>query len=165
MHRFLAPALLVGLAATALANPGPGLSSAQRKKLTNLHMRIIVPGYLPAGYRVASVEVTKGDGYTIDYKGPNGGEFIIETASEGIGDILFTVKGDTFEANGHLRTRSAFTGAIDMDLYDTKRGVHQFHTNWYDLGVKRKPRFIAISGKNTKPAEASKVFKSLRVMK
>ncbi len=163
MYRFLAPALLAGLAAATFANPGPGLSSAQRKKLTNLHMRIIVPGYLPAGYRVSSVEVTKGDGYTIDYKGPKGGEFIIETASEGIGDILFTVNGDTFEPNGHMKTRSKFTGPIDMDLYDTKR-VHQFHTNWYDLGEKRVPRFLAISGMNTKPSEVSKVFQSLREM-
>ena len=64
-----------------------GLSPAQAAVLSDLGVPVAVPGALPAGWRVASVDAEAGDfaRYAVHYGGPGGACFVVVGETEGLG--------------------------------------------------------------------------------
>lgn len=81
-------ALLCGRMALAESSV---FSPDQLAKLQSIHLKIVVPAYVPAGFRVSNVYVAWEDtpdvSYAILYEGSKQGCFIIEAAGGGIGDM------------------------------------------------------------------------------
>lgn len=82
-------ALLCGSVSLAEASV---FSPDQLAKLQSTRLKIAVPAYVPAGFRVSNVYVAWEDtpdvSYAILYEGPQQGCFIIEAAGGGIGDMM-----------------------------------------------------------------------------
>lgn len=74
-------------------SPAHGLNPEQLKKLRAMGIKVMVPGYVPQGFKVYSVYTSlnpgKGPGsgpnYTIAYTGTDAAMFAIEAVSSGIG--------------------------------------------------------------------------------
>ncbi|HEY9842025.1 MAG: hypothetical protein ACAI44_01270 [Candidatus Sericytochromatia bacterium] len=71
-----------------------GLSPEQTRQLKALGIKIMLPAYIPKGYKVYSVSAEtvpgkspgSGPRYTVNYTGPNAEMFALEATSSGVGD-------------------------------------------------------------------------------
>lgn len=83
--------VLLPMLAAADTLPG-GLSTQQVAKLRSQPLPILAPAYVPQGFRLVKIEVSRakkpGDpnDYTLRYAGPAGSEFTIDVADGGFGD-------------------------------------------------------------------------------
>ena len=151
----------------ALATPSHGLSPDKVKLLKALNMKIVVPGYIPAGFSVYNVSATietesggNGPSYNILYGSNKSNQsFCIEACSGGIGDIT----GDFDD----IKVKSLTLGDIYMCAfkdgtkitqwitYTEKGPFYRFNTPNKDQGLYEKP---------ISKDEAIKIIKSLKYL-
>ena len=121
-----------------------GLSPAQAAVLTDLGVPVAVPGRLPAGWRVASVdaqagETPEGDGaatpeYTIRYAGPGGACFAVVGATEGLGDRLVIAPPEQRDVDAPgLATYGPVPLGWSDDGADADWGDRRAGTEWFGV--------------------------------
>lgn len=68
----------------------PGLDASQLAKLKKFGSKVVIPAFVPPGFKVAQVKVDLdprfGNSYNIIYSGPNRARFTVQGANGGIGD-------------------------------------------------------------------------------
>lgn len=165
------------LFSAALASPpantdgkASGLGAANIAKLRKTGLTVVVPTYIPSGFKVDSVEYDKQKtqvessiSYTYKNK-KTGGEIIIQMASDGLGDPIFDTEEDyDWKQVKETVGNSPVFGKYTMESLQTKKGL-MVQCTWYELPGKLYPRFVMMFGKNLKPAYAIKVMNSLRFL-
>src|SRR5205814_1622368 len=120
------------------------LSSKQATKIKKLG-KPVVPGFVPTGFKLSDFSYEPGNGnelgsYSLKYRNKKGAFFLVQMASDGIGDIFFdTSGGDTLEPTKTEEVKLAPFGTGLLEFLD-KGAEHQFHLQWVDLGDKARPR-------------------------
>jgi len=73
-----------------VAHAEPGLDAAQLAKLKKFGPKVVVPAFVPPGFKVGQVKVDIdprfGNSYNLIYNGPNQARFTVQGANGGIGD-------------------------------------------------------------------------------
>ena len=145
----------------AVAQPAPGLTKTQLAKLAKVG-RVVVPSYVPARFRLSKFSAEKGE-YDLEYAGPKGAAFMVEMASEGIGDVILDDPSNDAK-DTTVKVRSKTFGTRDMEVLVSSRN-RQFGVDWVDLGKNAKPKFLCISGAHMSAAEGAKIWAGLRYLK
>ncbi|MEZ0372576.1 MAG: hypothetical protein ACAI44_26020 [Candidatus Sericytochromatia bacterium] len=110
-----------------------GLSPEQIRQLKALGIKIMLPSYIPKGYKVYSVfaetvpgkSLGSGPRYTVNYTGPNAEMFALEAASSGIGDP---------PADKWLTLQHPQLGKMTVVTIEREAGKTIFLTDWIGKG-------------------------------
>jgi len=148
------------------------LSPVQKAGLLKGSYKILVPTYVPAGFKPTVAKIADSDkpidaSLTLTYTNKaTKGEFTVQMASEGLGDPLLPSPeaGDTVEPTGILKTHSPILGKVDLEYY-VKGKYRVFDCTWVDVSKKGYPRSAMIMGSNLAPSEGKKILESLRWLK
>jgi hypothetical protein len=155
------------LAAASLASGQTQLTAKQRKQLLGLGPNVVVAGYLPSGYHIAKVRFDPGDAnaagaYEIDYAGPSGASFVVQMASDGIGDLILQAQnGDEATPTATKTIRTTLFPEGNLEFLD-KGKDHRFVMQWVDFGEKSKPRFLSAMGDHLSMAVSLRLVQGLR---
>lgn len=87
---FMVSLTILGASSLPVLAQIPRMTPNQKAALRALNIKIVVPAYVPAGFRIANVLTIKnseGTGSAIIYKDKNNRCFAIETTSGGVGDL------------------------------------------------------------------------------
>ena len=162
---------------------------ASLEDLKKLDIICFVPSYLPKGFKLKSAQIITEENsvegqspekvatYAIEWSGPNGGEFSIESAWEGIGDRNIMETEDSEEAE----FQSPLFGRVYI-IYTPKgkgdAGVKkEILSNWVeDATMQTQPhggpithaglgRFHGFTGKKITVADLTKIVNSLHPIK
>lgn len=139
-----------------------------RAQIRKAKVRVVVPTYVPAGFRlrsggVAAAKQMELRDFTLRYEKPGTkAYFVIQMASDGLGDPLFDLpNGEVLEPTGTLAGKSALFGAYNLDFVKRK-GVLLWHTTWYELPGKTYPRYAMVMGSDLPPETGKKIVDGLR---
>ena len=140
----------------------PGLTRKQIARLRTSGLHCIIAGYVPRGYKATKVEIhsarTDWTGYYGITYSRGKREFLVEMASDGIGDAALVD-----EPGGHdyyRKVHNRILGDVDVEILDIHHERH-FGFDWIDLGRKKVPRFICVIGHYINGDEGLKIVKSL----
>ena len=184
MHRTLLSLLACAFAFLAAPAAHCAPKSATLDDLKKLEITCLVPGWLPKGYRLKSVDIDYSDregltdekahgfpAYNIEYSNRKKGSFTIESARWGIGDR--NLDGDDRAEETQFDTKTYSTIYI-IYFPPGKTGVKQrIKANWIaDPGLKAeaagnashipvKTRYHGVSGFGMTVAEFEKIVRSL----
>lgn len=147
------------------------LSPRQKASLLQGKFRVLVPTYVPTGFKVTTAKIADrkdavAASLTLTYKNAKTkGEFTVQMASDGLGDPLMGIPGgDTVEPNGHLSAKNPILGKVHLDYY-IKGKTKLFNCTWMPASNKTYPRFAMIMGEGLVPSEGKRVLESLRWLK
>lgn len=177
----LSTVLTVALTVSSVAQAsGSGLSNTQLQQLKVLKIPVVLPSYIPTGFKVEKVEaiaeaagVGGGNHYKVTYRKnlSNGiSEFYIEHATGGIGDVGFDVSkstkvktkfgnADMFVDSVNVYANVKFKNCIATEWLEYK---HNFYRIGSGGGCSEKPDN---SIQRVSKEEAIKILKSFSVIK
>jgi hypothetical protein len=176
--RTLTTAFFLLLACFTLAQKAPtaataGLSANQLKQIRSDKSRsYVVATYIPAGYRLTNFErdlaatgreAAMDHFFSLTYKNSKtGGEFTVQMANGGIGDLMLEAEG-----RGKLREYPLTGGIAKGESLMFMQGAkpERFGVNWIDRGSKAVFRFVSVHGSGVPLAEARKIANSLTVLR
>ena len=172
--------LVAALAAALPAAAGPkplttdgkvaGISAKFRATLAAQKLRIVVPTWLPKGFKLIEAHLEPNPkpelrDVWLTYRRPGGAEITIQFASDGIGDPFFDLPdGDTLEATGSVKGKSPIFGPFELN-YVSKGQISMWHTTWYELKQKGYPTFVMAMGDHLSTPDAKRLVESLRWLK
>lgn len=163
-------ALVCAIATPALAGTTPGgLAPSQVAKLHTQPLPVVVPGYVPAGFRLARVDVTNlkskptaANSYVLRYRSSDGREFTIDVGDSDFGDVA----PDT---SSFRRPFTASSKAIGPTTFSpSKILVHEqdawiYASDYRSLGQLGNSRAMLIfSASNVSPDEIRRIYSSLQ---
>ena len=130
--------------------------------------RVLVPTYVPAGFRIDSCELKKDKeamltDWTVSYKNSKTkASAMLQMTSEGVGDPLFTLPdGDVLDPTGSIWAKSPILGKVEV--YYVKKGkVKMANCTWYDVSKKTFPKMAMMMSEGIEPSELKKMIESLR---
>jgi len=136
--------------------PAPLFDQAHLQQLRALPMGVVVPGDLPQGFSVRSVQAEDdpdwGASYRLTFEGPDGAELTVEGTAGGVGDIMRGQSRRKFE-NPNLGR-----GVLEFYEPGSEEPV-DFHSHWLQAGPDAP--FHSLSGKRLEPESVMKVAESL----
>jgi hypothetical protein len=153
------------------------LSIAQVQKLLLLRAPIAVPTYVPAGFRVSDVSTRRDTktspgfviiDYHITYAGPGGKSFSIDSANEGIGDVMLSEK--TIKGSNPFFENGVEVGFVDDE--ESGPGPKAVASQWvssrrqYQLRkTEAGTQMYHLESSGITQREALKIMESLRYLK
>jgi len=160
----LLSALLVpAIAARADQTPGQ-LSPAQMRQLRSQPLPILVPAYVPPGFRLVRVEAERGrpNDYSLRYAASDGREFNISVADGGFGDA----DPDYTSYRRPFAVNSAVVGSVTMQPYkfesaDSPQWVYSSdYRSLSRLGNQRA--MLTFEGIKMTPTDLRRIYSSLQ---
>lgn len=187
MKRILALAITLSISCILSSRAEEQSKPASLDDLKKLDIICFVPSYLPKDFKLKSAQIiteenaVEGQGpekvatYEIEWSGPYGAEFSIESAWEGIGDRNIMETEDSEESE----FQSPLFGRVYLIYTPKKSGVKkEILSNWVeDANMQTQPhdgrpithaglgRFHGFTGKKMTVAEFSKIVTSLHPVK
>jgi hypothetical protein len=144
------------------------IPSANLKAVKKTKFRVLVPTYVPVGFRVQSCGLSDDPEpilavWRISYQNPKTkASVVLQMASEGVGDPMFDLpNGDVVEPNGSIWARSPILGKVEV-MYVKKGKLRMANCTWYDVSKKTFPRLAMMVSHGVEPSEIKKMIESLR---
>ncbi|MBN9502790.1 MAG: hypothetical protein BGO01_12570 [Armatimonadetes bacterium 55-13] len=163
--------LAAGFAPLTTDGKASGLSAKQLATLRKSKFKVVVPTYVPAGFKVDSVGFTDTKvpveaSFALTYKNAKTkAEFTVQMASDGLGDPIFTLdNGDAVDATSVLKAKSPILGAVDVEVY-AKGREKMFQCTWMEHKNRSLPQFAMAYGRGVDGATGKKIIESLRWLK
>jgi hypothetical protein len=160
----LLSALLIPAIAARADQPPGQLSSTQMRQLRSQPLPILVPAYVPPGFRLAGVEVQRGNPnlYSLRYAASDGREFHFSVGDGGFGDADpdYTSYRRPFVVN------SAILGPVTMQPYklESANSPQWVYSSDYRslsrLGSQRA--ILTFEGIKMTPADLRRIYSSLQ---
>lgn len=148
-----------------------GMTATQIAKVRKSKYRVLVPTYLPAGFRLTSCGMSDDKepilaSWVARYRNPKSkAEFTIQMASEGLGDPMFDLpNGDVVEPTGWMKVSNPILGKIDMGYYH-KGKTWIVNCTWYETKSKSYPKYAMIIAHGLPATQVKQVLQSLRWLK
>lgn len=172
MRKTLALVLLLLFCGAAVAQTTDGkaskLSAKQLKQLRSKKgWKFVLPTYVPKGFRVKSMEIDISSKehydhfFSVDYTNGKGGEFTVQMASGGIGDLILDDEGV-----GKMTTKPIVAGhAKSAEMMFVEKKPTEFGLNWIELDKSYKMPFVSAMGRGLSSAEAVKIVSSLKTLR
>ncbi len=138
------------------------LTPQQLKQLKTLKTNVIVPRFVPPGYKLTRFETQMypagkpgggGASYTLLYTCFCGGRFVVEGTKGGIGS--YTLTPETTEEIFNI-----ILGVIPLNSYRSDEGI-SYGTDWFE----RWNFFYAFEGSKMPRSDAEKIVKNLIFLK
>lgn len=175
MVRWIATCIAILAASISLAQVTDGktaqLSPKLLARIKKTKYRVLVPTYLPAGFRIktADLAIDKSPDLTnwyLSYENPKTKAMItIQMASEGLGDPMFDLpNGDVADPTGSIWAKNPILGKVNLE-YLVKGPIRMSQCTWYDASKTTYPRVVMIFAHNVDAKVTKKVLESLRWLK
>ncbi len=136
--------------------PAPLFDQAHLQQLRALPMGVVVPGDLPEGFSIRSVQAEEdpdwGSSYRLVFQGPDGAELTVEGTTGGVGDIMRGQSRRKFD------TPTLGRGVVEFYEADSQEPV-DFHSHWLQAGPDTP--FYGLSGKRLEPEPVLKIAEGL----
>ncbi|MEG4417134.1 hypothetical protein QUA70_00810 [Microcoleus sp. LAD1_D5] len=156
------------------------LSDRQTNQLKSLGVKVAIPSYVPAGFKVASVQVKPCPSgvrrfcpnYAIIYRNPNNSCFAIESTGGGIGDMPSTDLERDYPVNNSIlgkgavlkyRKNDRLSGPTLIGTWMGKGPFYRFTGAGSRLFLDTAPPELS-NCKDISPQEAVRVWESLRYL-
>lgn len=144
-----------------------GLKPADMIELRKTKQTIYLPTWLPAGFKGdVGVNVEKDPimtSYGIEYSNGKGSSFVIQTASEGIGDIFLETKDGEQLEEVYVKVKTPYWGTQELAI--DKKTRRQWVLNWQENKGKSLPTFVGLFGSNMALADVKRIIASIQKFK
>lgn len=148
-----------------------GMSTAQIAKVKKTKFRVLVPTFVPAGFRLQTCGIEEEKDplsamWSATYRNAKtGGKFVIQMASDGLGDPMFDLpNGDVVDPTGYTTVQNPILGKVAVGYYQ-KGKIRIANCTWYETKSKSYPKYAMIMCDGMALTDVKRVLAGLRWLK